>query len=422
MNKNVAVVGVDIAKDFSYYCILAPNGQVYIKSFKVDNTMEGLLTISKKIKEVEKAFDCPSAIVLESTGHYSNRLVHFFHSKDFNVYLINPLLSHSIKNSRVRKVKTDKVDAEELAKLFFLMDLRKFEKQSDYFENAKILSRTHYQKSEEKVKVISQLRATLEQVMPGFKKIFSNLSSKTSIKVLLNYPSPKAILEANRDEVVDLIKKCSRKSRSYALDKYKALIKCAEESLVIGIQLEAYYECIKFHVDHLSHLIDILDSIDKKMKQLARNIPEIELLKSIPGIGDKTACTIIGEIGSINRFNNAKQLVAFCGVDPSVKQSGNFTGSKNKITKRGSTYIRKALYLVSVSAIRKKSNGKFNNKVIYDYYQKKIQSKAKKQALGAIMNKIVRIIFSVLKNRRPFVLITPEEQVRLYKSNLRIAA
>lgn len=422
MNKNVPVVGIDIAKEFCYYSILSPTGQPYLKPFKAYSTKEGLDFVIKKIKEVERAFSCKPAIVLESTGHYSNRLVHFFCNNGLKVYLINPLLSHSIKNSTVRKVKTDKVDAEELAKIFFFMDLKEYEKPDDHFNNLKILSRTHYQLSEQRVIVINQLKASIEQVMPRFTKIFKNISSKTALEILLNYTSPKALIETPKTEIINLIKKCSRKSISYALNKYSELLECAKESNSIGVLLDAYYEAIKIHTKHLKHLNEQLESIDECIKALAINIPEIDLLKSIPGIGDKIAYTVLGEIGNIDRFNSAKQLVAYCGIDPSVKQSGNFTGTKNKITKRGSIYIRKSLYLAAVSTIRKNSSGTYVNKVMYDYYHAKIQSKAKKQALGAIMNKLVRIIFSVLKNRHPFVLITPEEQVRLHKSNIRIAA
>ncbi len=147
-----------------------------------------------------------------------------------------------------------------------------------------------------------------------------------------------------------------------------------------------------------------LEQLEVEIKALTIEIPAVELLESIPGIGTKLAATIAAEIGDIGRFKNTKQLVAYCGVDPSVKQSGNFTGTKNRFTKRGSPYVRRALY-IAVTAIRKSSKGKCVNEVIHEYYQEKIKYKARKQALGAVMNKLVRIIFSVLKNRRAFVLI-----------------
>jgi len=165
-----------------------------------------------------------------------------------------------------------------------------------------------------------------------------------------------------------------------------------------------------------------LKALDNQIDELAKQLPEFVLLKSIPGSGAISASLILGEIGDINRFTNAKQLVAYCGMDPSVRQSGNYVGTKNRVTKRGSPFLRRSLYMVATTAIRKNTKGSLVNSVIYDYYQKKIQTKTRKQSLGAVMNKLLRIIFSVLKNKQAFHVITPDEQVRLYQNNRKNAA
>ncbi|WP_255711549.1 transposase [Pelosinus baikalensis] len=108
-------------------------------------------------------------------------------------------------------------------------------------------------------------------------------------------------------------------------------------------------------------------------------------------------------------------MVTYCGMDPSVRQSGNYVGTKNRVTKRGSPFLRRSLYMAATTAIRKNGKGSLVNEVIYDYYQKKVQSKTRKQALGAVMNKLLRIIFSVLKSKQAFRVITPDEQVQLYQ-------
>ncbi|AOT69391.1 IS110 family RNA-guided transposase [Geosporobacter ferrireducens] len=422
MKGEFPVIGADVAKDFCYYAALSPTGETYLKPFKALNTGEGLASVINQIEKVEKAFNRKPVIVLESTGHYSNRLVHFFTRHNLKVYLINPLLSHSIKNSTVRKVKTDKVDAEELAKMYFFMNLKEHQMQDEYLENLKILTRTHYHLSEQRVSVMNQLKAAIEQVMPGFTKVFKSISCKTSLELLVRYPSPTSFLEGTKDDIVQIVRTTSRTSMAYATKKYELILKSAQEGKETGILLTAYEQIIIVYANHLKHINEQLDLIDKKIEALAINIPAIQLLRSIPGIGKNLAPIIAGEIGSIARFQSSKQLVAYCGIDPSVKQSGNFIGTKNKFTKGGSRFIRKALYIAATVAIRQNPNGQYVNKVIYDYYHKKIQIKAKKQALGAVMNKLVRIIFSVLKNENPFVLITPEEQVKMHRSNVKIVA
>ncbi len=422
MKARSPVIGVDVAKDFCYYAILNPTGQVHIKSFKASSNSEGLIFVLGEIQKVEKTFNSKPVIVLESTGHYSNRLVHFFTNNDFRVFLINPLLSHSIKNSTVRKVKTDKVDAEELAKLYFFMNLREYQIQTKHIENLKILTRTYHHLSQQRVSIINQLKATLDQIMPEFKKVYKNIAGKTPLELLLQYPSPSNFLQAPKDDIIHIIRANARVSIEYAQKKYVQILNSAKDGQKSGILFNAYSQTITIHVKHLKHINEQLVSINKNIEALAIDIPEIPLLQSIPGIGQKLAPIIAAEIGDINRFKNSKQLVAYCGIDPSVRQSGDFVGTKNKFTKRGSIYIRKALYMAAVIAIRKNPNGTYVNKVIYDYYHKKIQSKPRKKVLGAVMNKLVRIIFSVLKNQHTFVLITPEEQVKMYRSNMKIAS
>ncbi|WP_129600619.1 IS110 family transposase [Anaerophilus nitritogenes] len=214
------VIGVDVAKEFCFYSVLSPTGKTYLKPFKALNNNKGLLFVLKEIKKAEKAFSSTPIIVLESTGHYSNRLVHFFPKNGLKVFLINPLLSHSIKNSTIRKVKTDKVDAEELAKLYFFQDLREFKLSNESLENLKILSRTYFHISEQRVCIINQLVASIEQVMPSFTKIFNNVSSKTAIALLVEYPSPDSFLTAPQENIIALIRSCSRKTLEYANKKY----------------------------------------------------------------------------------------------------------------------------------------------------------------------------------------------------------
>ncbi len=414
MDTKCAVCGIDVGKDFSYFCVLAPNGQVHLKPFKVSNDAKDLTITIKKLKKAEEALGTKPAIVLESTGHYSSRLVYFFIRNNFKVFLINPLQSHSIKNISIRKVKTDKVDCEEIARLFFILNLREFEMQNDDVANLKILTRSHYHLAQQRVQVVNQLRSELAQVWPGVTKIFADVTSKTARSLLLAYPAPANLLAAPKKEVVALIRSNSRRGENYALSKYTALQQCAKDALIFGIQLNGLFTCIKLHVSMLQQMNEKLEQLEVEIKALTIEIPAVELLESIPGIGTKLAATIAAEIGDIGRFKNTKQLVAYCGVDPSVKQSGNFTGTKNRFTKRGSPYVRRALYIAATVAIRKSSKGKCVNEVIHEYYQEKIKYKARKQALGAVMNKLVRIIFSVLKNRRAFVLITPEQQKELH--------
>lgn len=141
--------------------------------------------------------------------------------------------------------------------------------------------------------------------------------------------------------------------------------------------------------------------------------PIIDLLCSIPGIGILTAATILAEVGDFSAFSRPNKLVAFFGIDPSVNQSGEFTGTRNKMSKRGSRLLRRVLFTTALANIRTKRNGEKTNSVIHEFYHQKCINKAKKVALGAVMRKLVNIIFAVLRDKKPFELRTPEKHQSL---------
>jgi transposase len=415
MLSNRPAVGIDVAKNFCFYAAVSPTCTAFLKPFKALNTKQGLLFALEQIKKVEEAFSSQPVIVLESTGHYSQRIVHFFLKQGFEVYHINPLISHSIKNSAVRKVKTDQVDALELAKLPFLHNLRSNTMPKEQITNLKVLARTRCHLIEQRATSINQLQTAIEQVAPLFPTIL-NPGSLTALTLVNKYPSPAEwSKKANRKIIMTLFETLPRRGKLYAEQKYKALLSCAQDAEVTGIWMAAYFSTIQRYASIVQFLNSEIKVIDSQIEELSAQLPEVGLLTSIPGIGDTLAPLLLGEIGDIERFINAKQLVAFSGIDPSVRQSGNYVGTKNKVTKRGSPFLRHALYIAATTSVRKESKGSQVNSVIYEYYTRKVETKAKKQALGAVMNKLLRIIFSVLKNKQPFRLITPDQQVEMYQ-------
>lgn len=162
---------------------------------------------------------------------------------------------------------------------------------------------------------------------------------------------------------------------------------------------------VKIVLQYQEHLSNIANEIDA----LASEIEEYEILQSIPGVGEKIAATIISEIGEIDRFNDAKKLVAFAGIDPSVYSSGKFTASVNRITKRGSCRLRHALYMAVQSGIRDSRKKKTTDEIIprnrrlREFYDKKREEgKPFRVAIIACVNKLLHWIYALLKSRTTF--------------------
>jgi hypothetical protein len=161
------------------------------------------------------------------------------------------------------------------------------------------------------------------------------------------------------------------------------------------------------------NLKKLMNSIRKLIAQDAGNdFPvmslTLELLQSFTGIGLLSAATLLAEIGNFSAFSKPERLVAFFGVDPSVMQSGEFTGTQNKMSKRGARLLRRVLFSIALANIRTKRNKQPCNPVIMEYYKRKCQSKPKKVALGAVMRKIVCIIFAILRDKKPYEMRSPE--------------
>ena len=152
-----------------------------------------------------------------------------------------------------------------------------------------------------------------------------------------------------------------------------------------------------------------LSKLEAEIDTLAKEIEEYKIIQSIPGIGEKIAATIISEIGEIDRFNHPKKLVAFAGVDPEVFESGKFKATLVRITKRGSSRLRHALYMAVRSGIRDCRKQKTTDEIIPRnkrlrafYDKKRDEGKLYKVAVIACVNKLLHWIYAILKNRTTF--------------------
>ncbi|WP_303859676.1 transposase, partial [Alkalibaculum bacchi] len=152
-------------------------------------------------------------------------------------------------------------------------------------------------------------------------------------------------------------------------------------------------------------------------------VKQIRLIESFKGAGFLSAVSLMCEIGDFSAFKSPKQLFAYFGLDPAVKQSGKFNGTDVKMSKRGSRIARRVIHTMALVSIALNRNGSANNPVLRNYYLKKCQSKPKMVALGAIMHKVCNIVFAILRDEKEFKIITPEEhQINYLKARCDIAA
>ena len=418
------VVGIDVSADFSYAAILAPNGDVYKKSFKIKHDLNGFNHLVNEIKKVEEEFNMKTAIFMESTGVYHLSLFHYLNNNFDNTFVINPLITKSNKNGDIRKVKNDKKDSLSIATIGKFQNIKLSQKLDLDVFLLKNLVREYYKLTDTCSTFKKKLSADLRVIFPGYNTIFSDPTCKSSVELLSEYSTPQSILDAPKEEIIKIFLNNSKKGIVWAENIYSKLMNTAEEAKTIGLPLDGLAVKIASSITLIKTIQSEIDTLLQQINTFihSETFPEsirnnIELIDSIPGIGQLTAITIMAEIGNIDGFLKPKHLVAFFGIDSSVNESGNFKGDDNKISKRGTRIGRRALYAVALASIRNNRNGVPINKVLLDYYQINMKGKKPKIALVAIMHKIINYIFAVLRNQTPFEQRDPKIHKQMFLEN-----
>lgn len=420
---NSTVIGIDVASAFSFASILCPDGSLFRKPFKINHTMEGFNYFLEQIKKAEEEYAMKPIFFMESTGVYHLTLFHFLKDNKFDAFIINPLVTNCNKNKDIRKVKNDKNDSLSIAKLGKYEDIKVSSDIDFNIFSLKLMIRDYYKLIDDRTSYKKKLGSSLTISFSGYQGIFSNTCSNASIGILKKYPTPQSIISAPKEDIIDILL-CSKRGIKWANEKYTKLIECATAAKYISLSAPrlsisiticiSLYEAIDNEITKLLNEIKSFINSDDFPPTVNKNI---ELLMSIEGVGYITAVTILAEIGAINKFLKPKQLVAFFGVDPAVNESGKFKGDRVKISKRGTRFGRRALYAVALASIRSKRNGESINPVLLKYYQENLKGKKAKVALVAIMHKLIKYIFAVLKNQEAYQLRDPKLHQRMYLEN-----
>lgn len=382
-------VGVDIAKTNHYASIVNHStGEVIENPFLVTNNKQGFDLLYSKIKDLDKE---NVLIGLESTAHYGNNFIFYFHEKQFKLGLINPIQTSTLRKTRIRKVKNDKVDSLLICEALSLGYYNLISNYDIELLEIKSLCRFRKELKDKASGAKIQLDSFVDQVFPELNCFFkNNLDIKTAHELLKLYQSPQDISKINLTKLSNLLIKFSRGK----YDKNRAIELKQLASSSVGINNSALCIQIKMTIELIELLESQIKDIEKQVSEFIKKSDNV--ITSIPGIADTTAAIIISEIGDINRFNNPSQVLAFAGLDPSVKQSGTFNASSSRMSKRGSSLLRYALILAA-------NNVQLNTKTFSNYYNiKRAQGKLHYNALGHCAGKLVRTIFYMLKNNVKF--------------------
>ena len=382
--------GIDVAKHKHAISLIGDQGQILKAAFNISNSRSGFDQLQNELQ----ALGDKVTIGLEATGHYWLALFDDLTHKDYPVVVLNPLQVAAYRKSGVRKVKSDSSDALWIADYIRIAHLPPSEQKLPVFLQLRELSRFRFRLTEQVGDLKRKLLTILDRVFPEYEDLFSSVFLQASRTVLKEAVSAQEFADFDLQELADLLAQASR--GRFGLEKAEKLQSQARQSIGIGFLTDA----VHLEMRCLLAQLDLLDSqrfdLDMAIADLMQQIPQF--ITSITGIGPVTGASILSEIGDIQRFDSVDKLVAYAGIDATVYQTGQFTASQAHMSKRGSPYLRHALWLAATMAV-------LHDPSLRTYYQKKRdEGKHHGTALGAVCNKLLARVFVVLKENRAYVI------------------
>jgi len=393
--------GIDIAKHKHEASVIDASGQALLDSISFGNTKAGcekLLALFERLGVERETV----LIGMEATGHYWLSVHAFFIELGYDVKVINPIQSEAFRKMYIRQTKNDSKDSFIIAQI---MRFGQFSATSLSEENIvamRQLSRYRLALVDSCGDCKRRVIALLDQVFPEYAKLFSDTFGVASSEVLLKYPTPEDMLAVSTKKLTTLLNRASH--GRFGIEKAQQLKSAAKTTFGISFAKDAFAFQIKQLMEQLVFLEKQVDELEQQIATLLEQIGSF--ITTIPGIGDTIGAIILSEIGDIRRFDTPGKLVAFAGLDVKVNQSGEFSGTKNKISKRGSPYLRRAIWLAA-------SRAAFCDPILSEYYQSlRARGKHHLTAVGAVSRKLCNIIFAILTENRPYEPNPPKKSLR----------
>lgn len=386
-------VGIDIGKNNHVASMMDEYGKVVFKAFSFSNTTDGGNALFSKLSSYSSN---PSdfEIGMEATGHYWLSVYSFLFEKGFLLHVINPIQTDGWrKGTEIRKRKNDTIDSVLIADLIRYGQFVQTRLADEDLFSLRTLTRFRTYLVESISDLKRKVVCVLDQIFPEYQSIFSDIFGKTSKEILLQFSSPIDFENISSESLAELLAQLSRQKIGAA--KAEQLKTAASSSFGITFAKNSFTFQLKALIEQISFIENQVKETESEISNIMRKLDSP--ITTITGIGNVTGAAIISEIGDISKFDNPRKLVAFAGLDATVTQSGEFEASHNVMSKRGSPYLRKAIFQAALIA-------SFHDPVLSVYYQKKkAEGKHHLTCVGAVARKMCNIIYAVLKNNQPYV-------------------
>ncbi len=388
-------VGIDVAKDKHDCFILSSGGEVLADVFTIPNSMEGFLILLEKIRSCVSPQDSIK-VGLEATGHYSYNLLGFLLDRGLPTYVLNPLHTNLYRKSlSLRKTKTDRVDARTIAAMLLSdLGLKPYTDTAYHNQELKSLTRYRFDKVRERAKLKQSVSRLVCILFPELEKLVPTLHMNSAYALLEEFPGAKQIAQANLTRLKVLL---SESSKGHYKRDMAVTIRDAARTSIGSVMPAKSLE--------LRHTIRLIRELDAEITDIEASIQSImeELhspITTIPGMGLRMGAMILAEVGDFSRFDSPDKVLAYAGLSPSTYQSGQLNNCYAHMEKRGSRYLRYAIYNATKYVCR------WDPTFAAYLAKKRAEGKHYNVAISHAAKKLVRLIYAMEKSRLPYQPVT----------------
>ena len=391
--------GIDIAKRNHEASVIDSEGKPLIDSISITNTQEGCAKLFSLFNRLN--IDKNDVVIgMEATGHYWLAVHEHLTEQNYDVKVINPIQSDAFRKMYIRQTKNDSKDSFIIAQVMRFGQYSETTLSEENIVAMRQLTRFRLALVDNCGDCKRRIIALLDQVFPEYASLFSDTFGVTSKELLLQCPTPDDLLTISTRKLTNLLNKASR--GRFGDEKAKEIRSAAADSFGVGFAKNAFAFQIRQLIEQLNFTETQIEELDEQISHLLKQVNQV--ITTILGIGNTLGAIIVSEIGDIHRFDAPNKLVAFAGLDVKVTQSGEFSGTKQHISKRGSPYLRRAIWLAAGRAA-------FCDPILIDYYQSlKARGKHHSTAIGAVARKMCNIIFTILRENRPYEATPPKKK------------
>ena len=383
--------GIDVAKDDHDCLITDSDGVVLSEPFTISNNLTGFEGLLEKLGNHTEDLS-EIKVGLEATGHFSDNLLEFLISKGLKTTVINPLHTSLYRKSlSLRKTKTDRVDAHSIVTMLRTENLKPYSQSSYHICELKSLTRYRRSLVQNCAKLKSSYSRLCVILFPELEKTVPSLHMVSVYALLSEFPNAKDIADCHLTRLICLLSKASK--CRYGKDKATEIRDAAKNSIGTYSEVKSM---------ELQQTIQLIKMIESQIAEVEAKInPIVDSLQSpimtIPGISYRMAAVIIAETENFANFDSAGKILAFAGLEPSVYQSGQLVSTHAKMVKRGSKYLRYALFNAAKYVCLWDSH--FNAYLA----KKRREGKAYNVAVSHAAKKLTRVIFHLVKSNQAFL-------------------